>query len=137
MPSKKTSSDNLAKARQAKLDKLAKQRELDKYIIYDSSDDDLLDDDTEMVVQPPKAKRPTATRAKPKQVRSNKTIEKAEMLKKEIEDLKRELKGSVKKEFVEPKVESEPIPIPTPAPTHASVAITQKADVIRRKLLNF
>ena len=110
MPAPKTSSDNLAKARQVRAERLAKQKELDKYIIYDSdgSSDDMDDDE---IFPISKTKKKPAPR-KPKQLRSKKSIEKADVLKKELEEIRNELRtiSLIKNKPSEPIPKAEPIP---------------------------
>lgn len=162
---KKSSGDNLAKARQAKLDKLNKQKELDKYIIYDSDEEEFVDEEEEWSDEPddepmPKRKKSSVKTATKKGTPTKAVIkraakkqlekqQKAELLMKEIE----ELKNNFRKLQSEPVKIAIPDPVPAPAPVPAPTLVPapepiiekpvpvqpkiQASDIYKNKLINF
>ena len=115
---KKTALENLAKGRAALAEKKKTQKELSKYIIYDSSDDE---DNTSSEEEVEKPKKGKGKAKQPKKVlRSTKTIKKAEALKKEIEDSVNKQVEALRNEFKKapklPEVEDAPPPVEPPKP---------------------
>lgn len=142
-----TAKINLAKAREAKLAKLAKQKELDKYIIYDDSDtdsDDWSDSDEPPMEKPKKGRGKKQLPAAPKpprkkQLKSDKSLQKAEALKKEIEKQQQEIEA-LRKEFskaTKPEPKEEPTPVVPQAIPPVPKPIPQSEIIRRNTLLKF
>lgn len=146
----KTSGSNLAKARQAKLEKQKQDKELNKYIIFDSDDEEEEPIPEEEVYEPPKKAR-GAGKAKPKKiavkkarapVKKNESQQKAAAIMKEIEDLKNEFKRMKKPEPEEKPVEVEkpienPVEVPTPQPVPAPIPAKPIlfSDILKNKMM--
>jgi hypothetical protein len=146
--------NNAKKAGQIKLEKSKQKKELDKYIIYDSDDDESYEEydeyqdenDQEFGLAPSGVKQPrkSARKAPPKVNRTaiyrearkmNEREKKALALMREIEELKTEFKKFKSQSEEKPVVEA-PKPEPNKLSDIPKPAVTQ-AEIIKRNLINF